>query len=85
MSDVSEIILRDDGLYEIKIVYPKAKLIELVRDSFGYRENLSSYVTKALADKFVNENYSELKKLIDLDLVKLLATRQLAGVVAGKD
>lgn len=40
--------------------------------------------TKALAEKYVHDNYAELAKLIDLDTVNLLATRKLAGMVASE-
>ena len=80
--DKPEIILREDGFYEIKIVYPVSKLSELIRDGYGYEKNLAWEVTKTLAEKFVNDNYSKLSALIDMDLVKLLATRKLAGIVA---
>lgn len=80
----AEIILREDGFYQITLVYPKDKLRELILDGYGYDKNLAWHVTEKLAEKYMNENYTELKKLIDLDLVKLLATRKLAGIVASE-
>lgn len=78
-----EIVLKDDGFYEITFKYPKEKINDLIIDSrYGENRNIANLITNALAEKYVNENYAELKKLIDLDLVKLLATRKLAGVVA---
>lgn len=77
-----EIVIKPDGVYEVVLRFASEKFVSLIRDSYGYNENLSHYVTKALADRYVEENFTELSKLIDLDLVKLLATRKLAGIVA---
>lgn len=82
MKENVEVILREDGFYQISLIYPKAKFQDLIREGYGYKDNLAFHVTEKLAEKYVNENYAELKGLIDLDLVKLLATRKLAGVVA---
>lgn len=77
-----EVILRDDGFYEIKLLYPKDKLMELIRDGYGYKENIIYLINEKFAQKFVDTNFDELAKMIDMDTVKLLATRKVAGVVS---
>lgn len=77
-----DIIVKEDGIYEVRIVFPKERFNELIRDSYGYRDNLASKVTEIFAAKYVTDHYQELMKLIDLDLVKLLATRNLTRVLA---
>lgn len=77
-----EVILREDGFYQITLLYGKERIDNLINDSYGHRDNLAQMVTNVFAEKYVEKNFSELSKLIDLDLVKLLATRKLAGIVA---
>lgn len=84
MKEDVDIVLREDGFYQISLAYPKANLRNLIQDGYGYEKNLAWHVTEKLAEKYVNENYAELKKLIDLDLIKLLVTRKLAGLVASE-
>lgn len=84
-NDNVEITIRPDGVYQVVMAFPAEKFKELIKDGYGYRENLSSWVTQLLADRYVKENYAELSKLIDLETVKLLATRKLANVVAKGD
>lgn len=84
MRQEPEIILRDDGFYEIKFLYPKDRVNDLVNDSWGKNNShLADIITHIFAAQYVKDNYDKLSALIDLDLVKLLATRKLAGVVAG--
>ena len=46
-----------------------------------YNINFEDEVTRLFAQEFVTRNFDEIASLIDMDTVKLLATRQLAGVV----
>lgn len=85
MSKEAEITVKDGEVYELRMVISKEDISKLLKDGYGYRENLSNHITAEFAKKYVIENYAELKKLIDLDLIKLLATRKLAGVVAGDE
>lgn len=79
----SEIVLRDDGFYEVKILFPKDRMNELIRQGYHDREwSIHNQVTGKFAKLFVEKHFDELSKLIDLETVKVLATRKLANIVA---
>ncbi len=76
-----EIIVRPDGVYELTLAITQDEFSRLLRE-YQARNSLMENITGHFAKAYVEKNFSELSKLIDLDLVKLLATRKLAGVVA---
>lgn len=78
-----EIILREDGFYQVKMLFEKERFADLLREGAYHRDSLSNYVTQEFAKVFVQKNFDDLSKLIDLETVKLLATRRVVGAVAG--
>lgn len=86
MSDQVEFIVRPDGLYQISMVFSQADAKALVQGSYGSRGGFEEKIAYAFAEEYLKRNYDKLVGLIDLDTIKLLATRRLAADVAsGKD
>lgn len=72
----TEFILQPDGAYELRLIM-KAEDIKEVYNSSYTTENICRKVAEKFADEYVSKNFNELSKLIDLDTLKVLATRQI--------
>lgn len=77
-----ELIIREDGVYEITLLCKPEDLYFLIKDSYGDRTNIQHEIIQLFAKEYVKKNFDAISNLIDMETVKLLATRKLAGVVA---
>ena len=84
---VTVLKVKEDGkIYEITTTFREQHLAELISlDPYSnnrHLPNLQREIAEVVVKEFVKRNYDEVVKLIDMDTVKLIATRDLAGVVA---
>lgn len=82
-----EIKVEDNNIYKLTLKVSEEQLQDLFISADNYSGRSYDFyfekeVTQLFAKEYVRRNFDGIAKMIDLDTVKLLATRHLAKVVS---